>query len=135
MKDLVLVHEYLDTGFRSIVAFSDSFDELENLMINSPGFGSNSHNYFICINSPSSFIKVFLVLVSRVDCVFSFHLDDSVSLKDIKDSSLLKICENVAEYLSIAEYSMLKKSFFKSTSWFEKAKNYANFGALILENY
>lgn len=110
-KDLVLIHTYVETGFKSIVAFSDDINELDSISKNHPLYGSSRHYFSIHNNLPS------------------------FGLQSIKDECLINICKNVAEYLSVGEYAMLKKSYFKSAAWFEKAKNIASLGAEIIENY
>ena len=110
MKRFVLVHNYLETGHISIVAFSDSMRELVELKFDQPYFNSLRHSY----------------------CVLSNY---SVSSIIIKDRNLINICKNVADYLAVGEYAMLKKSYFISASWFERAKNSAYLGANIIENY
>ena len=112
MKRFVLVHHYLESNHFSIVAFSDSMRELVELKLNHPRYGSSRHDFFVADNVP-----------------------DSVSLSYVKNNCLLNICKNVAEYLGVAEYCMLKKSYFKSSAWFEKAKNSAFLGADIIDNY
>ena len=111
-KRFVLVHHHLENGHMSFVAFSDSMRDLCDLKLNQPHYGSIRHDYFVAEN-----------------------VSDSLSLTWLKDRSLLNICNNVAQYLSIGEYAMLKKSYFKSAAWFERAKNSASLGADIIENY
>ena len=110
-KKYVLVHLYLETGFKSIVAFSDDLVDLVSVRNSHPRYGCNRHDFIILNNKHTPF------------------------LDDLKDYCLINICKNVAEYLSIAEYAMLKKSYFKSSLWFEKAKNSASLGADIIDNY
>lgn len=113
-KRFALVHHYLETGIVSIVAFSDSMKVLCELKLSHPCYGSLRHELFV------------------VDNVLP---QNSISLTFVKDNSLINICKNVSEYLAVAEYEMLKKSYFKSSAWFEKAKNCASLGADIIENY
>lgn len=112
LNKFVLIHRYLETGHFSIVCFGDTEDFLLEIMEQQPHFGSNRHYYFIMCNFlPNRF------------------------LQNIKDFNLINICKNVAEYLAVGEYAMLKKSYFKSSAWFEKAKNSASLGAVIIDNY
>lgn len=111
-KKYVLVHHYCETGFNSIVAFSDSYNALVIVAKSHPRFSSSRHIFRVYEN-----------------------VDISVFLTDIKDKCLINICKNVAEYLSVGEYAILKKSYFKSSVWFEKAKNSASLGADIIDNY
>ncbi len=117
-KKFVLLHEYCDTGFISIVGFSDSHDDLNIAAQSLPHYGSYRHNFAILENES-----------------FSVYLSNFKSLSEIKDDCLLKLCENVAQYLAIGEYAMLKKSYFKAQSWFERAKDSAKIASVIIDNY
>lgn len=117
MKNFVLLHKYLETGFVSIVAFADNQFDLWDVMYQHPRYGSCRHAFLITEN-----------------CC-GFFGDVPFSLNYVKDSCLLNICKNVAEYLAVCEYAMLKKSYFMASVWFEKAKNSASIGSVILENY
>lgn len=108
-KKYVLVDYYLYSGHCSIIAFSDSFDELKEIRSNHPRCFSTCHDFSILLN------------------------DEYVEL--IKDKNLADICKNVALYLDVAEYAMLKKSYSKASAWFDKAKNSASVGAEIIDNY
>jgi len=110
MNKYVLLHHYSDTDFESIVAFGDDYDELDDIRISQPRYGSNRHRFFIFRNGPGLF-------------------------RSVKDKNLINLCENVAQYLSIGEYAMLKKSYFKSQSWFERAKDSAKIASVIIDNY
>lgn len=110
-KKSVLIHLYYETGYKSIIAFSNDLVVLASVRDSHPRYGSSGHDFIILKNKNTPF------------------------LDDIKDSSLINICNNVAQYLSIGEYAMLKKSFIKASVWFEKAKNSSALGAEIIENY
>lgn len=112
MKKFVLFHFYLETGFFSIIAFSDDKKILENIILHERHFGSNRHRFIIYGNvSGDSFLDY------------------------KKDICLVNICNNVADCLSVGEYAMLKKSYFKSQVWFERAKDFCSIAANILDNY
>ena len=115
-KKFVLIHHYCETSFDSIVAFSDYLQDLNNVKLSYPRFGSSRHLFVIYNNTPSKRVH-------------------GVPLNFIKDTCLINICKNVAEFLAVGEYAMFKKSYFKSASWFEKAKNAASLGADIIDNY
>lgn len=116
IKKFVLIHKYLETGYDSIVAFSDNKDKLLHIAFDLPHYGSIRHFFDVYPNK-------------EFELVFGYPLNI------VKDECLINICKNVADYLSVGEYCMLKKSYFKSQAWFEKAKNSASLGAEIIENY
>ena len=110
-KNFVLIHHYQESDFFSIVCFGDDAAKLYGVSFNQCHFGSLRHHFVL------------------------FPNDSHPIITEIKDSNLVNLCKNVAEYLSIAEYSMLKKSYFKSQAWFERAKDSCSIAANILDNY
>lgn len=108
-KKYLLLLRYDDTNHLSIIAFSDSVDELDCISQSNPRYGSTLHTFYVLPNVNVRYYKI---------------LDYSLTLNDIKDYCLINICQNVAEYL-----------YYKSAAWFERAQNCASLGSDILENY
>lgn len=112
----LLVHYYHESCKEVIVAFSDYENQLRDIMLNHPRFGSQRHSFYIVPNN--EYDNVACCKVSKV-----------------KDENLISICQNVASYLSFGEYSLLRNSYKKAYIWFSRAKDSAFLGSNILENY
>lgn len=110
-RRFVLLHFYLETNKITIVCFSDDKCELDNIKFIHPRYGSKRHEFIILKNNNNS------------------------NLNKIKDKNLFDMCQNVASYLSIGEYAMLKHSYKKASAWFERAKDTCCLAADILDNY
>lgn len=113
--DCVVIHYSCLSRKFSIIGFADTSDEGNKIAKCHSRYGSKNHKFFICDNTPSS-------------TVFDY-------INDLKDFSLLRICENVAFSLSRGEYHMLKHRFTKSKSCFDLAKKHISDACYLLENY
>lgn len=113
--DCVVIHLLCHPTNFSIIGFADTYDEGHKIVKAHSRYGSKNHKFFICDNTPSS---------TAFDVI-----------NDIKDYSLLRICENVAFGLSRAEYHMLKHRYVKSKFCFDNTFKQISDACYILENY
>lgn len=113
----ILIHHHLESDFFTISGFADDENYLKDISQSSEHYGSLHHDYIVCPNDNE------------------FSISDKKCIKDVKDSVLINLCNNVGQYLDIFEFAMLKKSFDKSLQWFERAKDSCCLASYILENY